>query len=178
MSDAKLSVGEAIDRIAEALESFDAHQQNTILSTVCALLKIPLPGSAVGGPASSTPPKVSKHSEVSHRSPTASHGVEPGIDIKSLKEQKQPRSAREMACLVGYYLTELAPESERKSAIAAADIDKYFKQAGYRSPGALVQVLPDAKKGGYFDSEARGEYKLNRVGYNAVVHSMPKREKS
>jgi hypothetical protein len=37
----------------------------------------------------------------------------------------------------------------------------------------MAQVLPDAKGSGYFDSAARGEYKLNAVGYNLIAHSLP-----
>ena len=94
-------------------------------------------------------------------------------DIRSLKTQKQPNSARQMACLVAYYLQDLAPEEERKNSITTADLEKYFKQANYKLPTKLEQVLVDSKKSGYFDSAARGEYKLTRVGYNLVTHSMP-----
>jgi hypothetical protein len=38
----------------------------------------------------------------------------------------------------------------------------------------MQQVLPDAKAAGYFDSVDRGKYKLTRVGYNLVTHSLPK----
>lgn len=176
MSDAKLSVGQAIDEIVKALALFDAHEQNTILSAACGLLKISLPSAATSQQSKYEANNVLKRPE--DRAGAASLGIEPGIDIKSLRIQKQPKSAREMACVVGYYLAELAPEAERKKSITAADIEKYFKQAGYKLPKALEQVLPDAKQGGYFDSEARGEYKLNRVGHNEVVHNLPKGEKN
>ena len=101
--------------------------------------------------------------------------IESGTDIKSLKNQKEPSSAREMACLVAYYLSELAPSSDRKQTVNTGDIEKYFKQAGYKLPGAMEQILPDSKKSGFFDTESRGEYKLTRVGYNQVVHNMPKK---
>jgi len=78
-----------------------------------------------------------------------------------------------MACLVAYYLQEHAPDAERKQAITTADIDKYFKQAGFKLPQRSPQLLPDTKSAGYFDSVGRGEYKLNAVGYNLVVHNLP-----
>jgi hypothetical protein len=78
-----------------------------------------------------------------------------------------------MACLVAYYLQEHAPDSERKQAITTADIDKYFKQAGFKLPQRSQQLLPDAKAAGYFDSVGRGEYKMNAVGYNLIVHNLP-----
>ena len=94
-------------------------------------------------------------------------------DIRTLRERKNPQSVIEMAVLVAYYLSELAPENERKQAITSADIEKYFKQAGFRLPRALGQTLQKAKVAGYFDSVAGGQYKLNPVGYNLVVHNLP-----
>jgi hypothetical protein len=79
-----------------------------------------------------------------------------------------------MACLVAYYLQELAPDEEQKQTVSTQDIEKYFKQAGFKLPKALEQILRDAKSSGYFESAGRGEYKLNAVGYNLVAHSLPK----
>ena len=79
-----------------------------------------------------------------------------------------------MACVVAYYLQELAPEAERKETTSTADLEKYFKQAGFQLPRAMEQVLRDAKSSGYFESASRGEYKLNAVGYNLVAHNLPK----
>jgi len=78
-----------------------------------------------------------------------------------------------MACVVAFYLKELAADGERKDTVSAADLDRYFKQAQFKLPERMTQVLPDAKGSGYFDSAARGEYKLNAVGYNLVAHSLP-----
>ena len=97
------------------------------------------------------------------------------IDIRSLKEQKEPRSANEMAALVAYYVSELLPPDEQRTVITAADIEKYFKQANYRLPGRVAQALPDAARAGYFDAVDRGQYRLNPVGYNLVAHGMPSR---
>ena len=97
-----------------------------------------------------------------------------GLDIRTLREQKKPDSARQMACIVAYYLLEHAPESDKKHTITTGDIEQYFKQAGYKLPTKLEQLLIDCKGAGYFEAVARGEYKLTRVGYNLVTHSMPK----
>jgi len=95
------------------------------------------------------------------------------LDIRALKEQKMPRSANEMAALVAYYLSKLAPESEKKDAIGTADIEHYFDQARFPMPKAPGQTLLNARAAGYFDSMAGGQYKLNPVGYNLVVHNLP-----
>ena len=100
------------------------------------------------------------------------------MDIRRLKEEKKPNSARQMACLVAFYLQEHAPTTERKDTITTADLEKYFKQAGYKLPEKLEQLLIDCKRSGYVEAAKRGEYKLTRVGYNLVTHSMPAKEKA
>lgn len=94
-------------------------------------------------------------------------------DIRSLKEAKEPKSGVEMAAVVGYYLAELAPPSERKETVSTADLEKYFKQARYPLPKALRVTLATAASSGYFDAVARGQYRLNPVGYNLVAHGLP-----
>ena len=98
-------------------------------------------------------------------------------DIRSLKEAKNPRSANEMAALVAYYVSELAPEGERRSAINKADVERYFKSAGFNLPADAAFTLVNAKNAGYLDNAGAGQYKLNPVGYNLVAHRMGMREK-
>jgi len=95
-------------------------------------------------------------------------------DIRGLKEQKNPKSANEMAALVAYYLAEVAQGSERKDVIELADIQKYFKQAQFRLPASPQMTLVNAKNAGYFDNAGTGRYKLNPVGYNLIAHSLPR----
>ncbi|HEY7949530.1 MAG TPA: hypothetical protein VID51_01715 [Solirubrobacterales bacterium] len=83
-----------------------------------------------------------------------------------------------MAAIVGYYLAEVAPESERKTELGTADIEKYFKQAQHRLPEAPGKTLPNAMAAGYFDSAGRGLYSLNPVGHNLVAHGLPRASSS
>jgi len=99
------------------------------------------------------------------------------LDIRSLKEQKKPSTANEMAALVAFYLAEFAPIEERKSTIETSDIEKYFKQAGYPLPKVITQTLQNAMKSGYFDTTGGGRYRLNPVGYNLIVHGLPPKGK-
>lgn len=69
------------------------------------------------------------------RTPAASHHSLTMHDIRSLTEDKKPKSAIEMAAVVGYYLAHLAPESDRKTDVTAADITKYFHDANFPLPG-------------------------------------------
>jgi hypothetical protein len=101
------------------------------------------------------------------------HGTaRPIQDIRSLKEEKSPKSANEMAALVAFYLSELAPMEERKTTFAKADIERYFKSAGFNLPADAAFTLVNAKNAGYLDNAGGGQYKLNPVGYNLVAHRM------
>jgi hypothetical protein len=172
MTEDKLTLGQAIDLVEKALTAFDGPDQQTILTAVCSHLKI-LPAAAVvqvnshnGATTAPTNPPAPT---------TIPSSLSDGIDIKTLKNQKQPASAKQMACVVAYYLAELAPEKERKQTVTVADLEKYFKQAGFPLNQKMEQLLVDGKRSGYFDSEARGAYSLNRVGYNLVAHQLPRK---
>jgi len=102
------------------------------------------------------------------------HGQQQMVDIRSLRNKKQPNSDMEMAAIVAYYLSELTPEENRKDVIATEDIKTYFKQAGHPLPKAPEFTLPNAKGAGYFESAGRGKYRLNPVGHNLVVHGLPR----
>src|SRR2546425_774647 len=170
MAETKASLGQAIDQIIGALEGPNQDARVTAVSAACKHLNIEMsPVAQLRGPGASLPPQGQHPSAAA----TAHHGhVQHGrrVDIRFLKEEKNPDSAKQMACVVAYYLQELASENERKDTISTQDIEKYFKQAHFKLPRKIEQVLVDAKRSGYFESAARGEYKLNAVGYNLVVH--------
>jgi hypothetical protein len=112
-----------------------------------------------------------------HEKPAAETSVPPPAqltDIRSLRQTKQPRSAVEMAAVVAYYLSELAPMAERREAVATADIEKYFKQAQYRLPQRMDMTLHNGVAAGYFDRTGRGQFRLNPVGFNLVTHGLPR----
>jgi hypothetical protein len=94
--------------------------------------------------------------------------------IKDLKDEKQPGSHVDRAILVASDLSELAEKGKRKEAVTAQDLDTYFKIANYPKPAAFKDVLKSAKNAGYMDSPDRGKYKLNAVGYNLAVHTLPR----
>jgi hypothetical protein len=160
------SLGQAIDEVIAALEGLDTPSRVTAIKAACEHLKVE--GVANAGKSYADG---NGRSEAAGNNPSTPGGV---VDIKTLKNEKQPGSAIEMACVVGYYLQHIAPTEERKPAIKGDDIDKYFRQAGYPLPKAKGQLLVDAKSSGYFDSASVGAYKLNAVGYNLVEHSLPR----
>lgn len=172
----KKTLGSAIDEIVAALEALDDSARITAVRAACEHLGMATPTQGVSAPASlNNDIKGGLATEkIDNILPATTHPI---TDIRTLKEQKQPTSADEMACLVAYYLDTLAPPTERKKEISSKDLDKYFKQSGYRLPKRMPQVLVNARSSGYFDSTGDGKYKLNPVGHNLVVHNLPKKKK-
>jgi len=166
-SDSK-SLGTAIDEIIAALVGLPEPARLTAIRAACDHLAIPF--TAAGGFSIVDTP-AGTPGEITAATPTGPSGV---TDVRSLKEQKKPATAMEMAALLAYYLQHLAPASERKPDISAADVDKYFVQADFPLPKRSDQLLVNAKAAGYFDSTTRGAYRLNPVGHNLVAHSLPR----
>ncbi len=102
-------------------------------------------------------------------------------DIRSLRNEKSPKSAIQMAALVAYYLQELAPDGERKDFVEPKDVTKYFKQAQFKLPtgkNGPFNTLSNAKNAGYLDpGRKHGTYKLNPVGFNLIVHGLSSQKK-
>lgn len=175
MPDQKPTLWQAIDQVITALDPLDPAARATVVATACSYLKIPVGATAQpllqGSP--SREEGVPAPARIGSVAPVVPAPVPQATDIRSFRNEKKPRSAKEMACVVAFYLKELAAEGERKDSIAAADPDKHFKQAQFKLPQRMAQLLPDAKGSGYFDSASRGEYRLNAVGYNLVAHNLP-----
>jgi hypothetical protein len=159
----------AIQQVIAALSDLDSEARARVISYVFQRLGIASPAALVeAGTSGATS---------AHRMEAAVPAPPPGrrqVDIRGFGQEKSPRSANERVAVVGYYLSELAPADERKSEIAAGDITKYFKQAGFPLPGAARMTLVNAKNAGYLDAGTdRGTYKLNPVGHNLVAHTLP-----
>jgi hypothetical protein len=171
----KLTLGQAIDQVITALGVFKAADQQTILRAVYAHLNIS--GPAEPAQASRTPEELVREKPTPPVSPHRGESEHAGMDIKTFKERKNPSSARQMACLVAYYLAEIATGDERKETVTVGDVEKYFKQGRFALPTKLEQLLIDCRGAGYFESPSRGEYKLTRVGHNLVAHQLPAKSK-
>lgn len=162
---------EAIGTVLKALDPLEPKTRQSVLAYVVRRLNIPTQDPGESPPAGDTPPP--PPGESSHTPEEQSTQVE----ITDLVKQKQPRSAIEMATLVSYYLSHKVPQRERKQTIITKDLETHFKIAGFKLPTKPQFTLPNTKNAGYLDAVGSGEYKLNPVGYNLVVHSMPKSKK-
>lgn len=163
---------EAIGACLNALEPLDPKGRQAVLDYVAKRLKIATPDS--GELPADTPPDTPPPGDPSEKRDAAKDECH----ISELVEKKQPTSAIEMAVLVAYYLSHKVPKGERKQTISTDDLTTYFKIADFKLPKSPQYTLPNTKNAGYVDSAGGGEYKLNPVGYNLVVHSMPKAAKA
>lgn len=159
---------EAIRAVLSALEPLDAVARESVLDYVFKRLNIQQ--TAPTQPQTSAPQVTDTLPQRIVQPST----VQP-VHIKDFKEEKQPRTAIEMAALVAFYLENLAPEDKRKDTVGTDDLDTYFKIAEFKLPAQQRYTLVNARNAGYFDSAGTGEYKLNAVGHNLVVHSMPRK---
>ena len=96
-------------------------------------------------------------------------------DIRSFKEEKNPKSANEMAAVVAYFLQYEAGESERQDTITKSDVEKYFHVAKFTKPKDAKNTLQNSKNAGYLEARDRGAFALSPVGYNLVAHSLPRK---
>lgn len=155
----------AISSILKALDGLDGESMQRVLDYVFSRLSIARPSSVGTGILTAPAAQVSAVGTVS--SPKQ-------VSIKDLRDEKQPDSSNQMAAIVAFYLSELAPEHERKPTVTSQDIEKYFKQARFNLPKKINMALVNATAAGYFDAVGNGTYKLNPVGYNLVAHGLPR----
>ena len=164
----------AVGAIKTALSPLDPEARERVLSAALALLG--MSGARAGAAAAASSDVGGTAAAPDAAREAAPQPASPIPDIRQLKAQKQPKSDREMAVLVAYYLTEEAPSDVRKDFITAEDILTQFKQAGYRRPSDAGQTLRNAKHAGYLESAGQGKFRLSPVGYNLAAHGLPRSE--
>lgn len=157
---------EAIKTVLTALEPLSIEIRTNVLEYV--VKRLGVTSSAV----KQSQQPLSQTSSPAVAAPSAQGAAQ--IHIREFKEQKRPHSASEMAALVAYYLENLAPPKERTDKINTKLVETYFKIAEFPLPTKTKFTLPNAKSAGYLDAVGDGEYKLNAVGHNLIVHSLPR----
>ncbi len=166
---------DAIRTIADALSQLEQDAQQRVLEYAIQHLGIKVNAPSLESVAHGTDSETSADASSQVVPQLPARSSKPQIaDIRSLKEQKQPQSDVQMAVVVAYYLSELAPVDQRKVEISTSDLSERFKQANYPLPKRPEFTLPNAKQAGYLDSVGHGKYKLNPVGHNLVAHNLPK----
>ena len=149
------TLGQAIDEVLQALMPLEDTARMTALRAACEHLDIrqqiadgaPVATSDRDGAGAASTPKVEP--------------LSPFSDLRWLRERIRPKSSREMACLVAYYLEALVPVAERKSDVTASDMRHYFTLAGYPLPERPCHLLPNARACGSFEKSSYRRYRLS-----------------
>ena len=159
----------AITTLMEALAPLKAETRSNVLDYVFRALGIVPPvhaATAFALPGFAPPPP----------SPPSGTPLIPGaaVDIRTLTDQKKPKTVNQMVAVMAYYLATHAAQAERRDHIGADDIRRYFPQANFPLPTGRPDVtLNNAKVAGYLDAIGDGQFRLNPVGHNLVVHKLP-----
>lgn len=153
---------DAVRKITEALQGFQAADQERILRWVREKAGLTAPLPAVKPPAD--PPAAGSHH----------HGAGgQGRDLRAFVAAKTPGSDVQFAATVAYYYRFEAPESERKAAVNAQDLLDACRKAGrarLQNPGL---TLRNAHRSGLLDRADRGAFSINAVGENLVAMTLP-----
>jgi hypothetical protein len=165
----------AIKTLLGALKDLKPESRDNVLGYVFRRLGIAAPIAA-----HAVQPAFVPLSAAADPAPAAVASPPPAVpaDLRSLTDQKLPKSANQMVAVLAYYLANLAPGDERRDYIVSDDIKKYFPQANFELPAGNSQTLVNAKNAGYLDTVAAGKYRLNPVGHNLVTHRLPHGEGS
>jgi hypothetical protein len=158
----------AINTIIGALKPLDEKTRNNVLEFVLKQLGIDM--SAKRAPS----PEQRLTAQALFDAPASTSPLSDQMDIRTLGEEKRPKTVNEKVALVAYYLRNVAPTGERRDYIIASDIARYFVEAGFALPtGPANMTLTNAKNAGYLNSAGSGQYRLNAVGHNLVAHRLP-----
>lgn len=94
------------------------------------------------------------------------------VDARSFFAEKSPSTQAEAIAVAAFYLSELAPEDMRSPTINKEQATDIFRQARFKLPKRVEQVLVNTQTAGYVNRVGVGEYKLSTVGYNLVEHTL------
>jgi hypothetical protein len=158
----------AIKTMLDALKPLKPEARDSVIEYVFRRLGITAPAAA---PATiPQPPSPAEPTAPAFRSPPPTGPT----DLRSFKEEKQPRGVAQMVAVLAYYLMHLAPVHERRDHIVAPDIENYFTRAKFKLPTSNPNViLVNVRSAGYLDSIGKGKYRLSSVGHNLVAHKLP-----
>ena len=165
----------AIGAGLKALEPLDPASRSAVFDYVVRRLKIATvppeqhgagarapPTPQIGG--QSVPPPLSQQEAAGAAKAPAHFG--------DFLKSKKPRSDSEAATLVAFWIREYA--TEKRDWITRKDIEQFFKIGDHPLPEKPEYTLPNAKNGGYLEAIGDGKYRLNPVGHNLVVHTLPR----
>jgi hypothetical protein len=157
---------EAVRAVAEALDGFDANDQERIIRWAREKL-------GLGIPAAMQPfvPTIEQQPNRLNNVPVQHNPVP--VSLKVFVAAKNPKNDVQFAATVAYFHRFEAPQSERKNEINSDDLQEDCRLAGrtrLKNPG---QTLQNAHKLGLLDRVSRGTFTINSVGENLVAMTLP-----
>lgn len=165
---------DAAKAVAVQLEGLEKDRQQRILRWVAESLGLIAPVSQAIGRGLQDENILASHrtTEDQLRQPTQTQ-QQATTDIKTFIEGKKPKSDVQFATAVAYYYQFEAQAEIRKATIDASVLQEAARLAGRRRPPNPRMTLNNAKKLGYLDSSARGQFSINSVGENLVAMTLP-----
>jgi hypothetical protein len=155
---------EAVRLVADALDGFEAKDQERIIRWARERIGLSLaPLSPSGQPSSETPPV-----------PGSSTPATTVRDLKTFVAEKKPKNDVQFAATVAYYHRFEAPANLRKNEINGDDLQEACRLVGrerFKTPG---QTIRNAHTLGLLDKgEQPGFFAINSVGENLVAVTLP-----
>ncbi|WP_419846046.1 hypothetical protein [Candidatus Poriferisocius sp.] len=86
--------------------------------------------------------------------------------------ERSPTNNREATAVAAFYLAERAPSKDRSSTITKELLGDVFRQAQWKLPKRLDNMLVDTASAGYLNRVDTGVYELSNTGHNLVVHTL------
>jgi len=161
---------EAVRVVVEALQGFDANDQERIIRW--AREKLGLPVAAASGPVTVDQQQSAGESSAAP-SPLAHSSATPRKDLKTFVVGKKPKNDVQFAATVAYFHRFEA--AEQKSEISSNDLRHACRLTGgkWRLLHHPDQTLRNAVSLGLLDKIGRGTFTINSVGENLVAMTLP-----
>lgn len=95
------------------------------------------------------------------------------VDIATFIRWKNPQSDVQFVTAVAFYYRFVSPQTERRDTVDGDFVQDATRTGGWDRLTSPLTTLNNAKKKGYLDSAARGEFRINTVGENLVDRTLP-----
>ena len=89
------------------------------------------------------------------------------------REETEIRNSRWRRCVWHIIFRISLQKANGRRRFLQKTLKRTSKIGGYKLPSRPEFTLGNARNAGYLDSVGRGRYRLNPVGYNLAVHSLP-----
>lgn len=159
--------------VEDHLKGLEKDRQHRILRWVAESLSLDLSRTATTDQRTGETHTTSGGAMSQHGNLQTNQRQQRSVDIKSFVDSKKPKSDVQFAAVVAYYYRFEAAAEDRRDSIDAQAFQEAARLAGRRRPPKPLATLNNAKTLGYLDSSERGQFRINSVGENLVVMTLP-----